>query len=246
MSDQAFVAGYKIGAFISSYFLIWLVVTYLYRRGRRNAMLSATKLLKKNNRDVILYLRAFLDDSKIKMWARANNGRIFLERLIKISFEELVTDHLWRYGNVVGFADPNTKGKLTPLGAARDFMPNETWQEDITDLMQKASIIVAVVHKTEGFVWEINKIVELGFQSKLILLMPPVKTQELNARWDTLVHELKGVNLPQSIDFKRTRAVIFPDNQVVAITADERNDWAYETALDNAERILVSKLSGSI
>jgi hypothetical protein len=76
--------------------------------------------------------------------------------------------------------------------------------------------------------------------------MPPVKTQELTARWDTLVHEVKGVNLPQNIDLKRTRAVIFPGDQVVAIAADERNDWAYETALDNAERILASKLSERI
>jgi hypothetical protein len=125
-------------------------------------------------------------------------------------------------------------------------MPNETWKEEITDLMQQASIIVAVVNKTPGFIWEMNKIIQLGLQSKLILLMPPVKTQELTARWDTLVHEVKGVNLPQNIDLKRTRAVIFPGDQVVAIAADERNDWAYETALDNAERILASKLSERI
>jgi hypothetical protein len=104
-------------------------------------------------------------------------------------------------------------------------MPNETWKEEITDLMQQASIIVAVVNKTPGFIWEMNKIIQLGLQSKLILLMPPVKTQELTARWDTLVHEVKGVNLPRNIDLKRTRAVIFPGDQVVAIAADERNDW---------------------
>jgi len=60
------------------------------------------------------------------------------------------------------------------------------------------------------------------------------------------VHELKGVNLPQNIDIKRTLAITFPEDQVVTITADERNDWAYETVLDNAEQILAIKLSVTI
>jgi hypothetical protein len=162
------------------------------------------------------------------MWARINDGRIFLERFIKISFEELVTDHLWRYGPVVAIGDPHTEGKLVPLGAARDFVPNDKndpWKKHAADLMQKASIIVAVIHQTEGFLWEINTIVALGFKSKLVLLLPPIKAQDLMARWDYLVNHVKGTELPQHIDLEHARAVMFLEDQVVVITARERNDW---------------------
>lgn len=36
-----------------------------------------------------------------------------MERLVKISFEELVTDHLWGYGPVVAIGDPRAKCKAT-------------------------------------------------------------------------------------------------------------------------------------
>ena len=57
--------------------------------------------MKKDRRPIVLYLRSFQDDSEIKMSARVANGRILPERLIKIPFEEVVTDHLWGYGPVL-------------------------------------------------------------------------------------------------------------------------------------------------
>jgi hypothetical protein len=225
-------AGFVIGVGV------WLVMIRLYRRGRRHAMLPGNKLLKSDTRDPVLYLRAFLDDSTIKLRARANDGRIFPERFVKISFEELVTDHLWRYGPVVAIGDPRARGKLAPLGAARDFEQDDTWQQKATDLMQQASIIAAIVGQTEGFLWEVNTIIELGFKPKLVLLLPPVKTENLRTRWDFLVQHVIGVKLPVNIDLTRTRALIFADDEVVAITADERNDWTYETVLDNAAELI--------
>lgn len=177
--------GFVIGTFLTCILFISWLTTCLYRRGRRHAMVSGDRLLKKDNRDAVLYLRAFLDDGAIKMWARANDGRIFLERFVRISFEDLVTDHLWRYGPVVAIGDPRAKSKLAPLGAARDFVPNdtnETWKKKAKYLMQQASIIVAVIGENEGFLSEINEIVELGCKSKLVLLLPPIKAQDLRAR----------------------------------------------------------------
>jgi hypothetical protein len=228
-------AGFIIGAGV------WLLMIHLYRRGRRHAMLPGNKLLKSDNRDPVLYLRAFVDDSTIKLRARANDGRIFPERFVKISFEELVTDHLWRYGPVVAIGDPRARGKLAPLGAARDFERDDTWQQKATDLMQQASIIAAIVGQTGGFLWEINTIIQLGFKSKLVLLLPPVETENLSVRWDFLVHHVEGVKLPLNIDLTRTCALIFAEDQVVAITADERDGWTYETVLDNAAELIFAR-----
>jgi hypothetical protein len=251
--DPAYLAGwYILQLFVG--LAVWLGVIYLYRRARRHAMLPAKDLPKKKNknRDVILYLRSFEDDKKIKIWARANNGRLLLERFIKISFEELVTDHLWRYGNVVGVADPKTKDNFlnpSPLGAAREEMSDDEtdlnyWKKVIKEKMPFASVIVAVVPavpktSVSSTVWEIDTILQSAeFKSKLILLMPPLNDKKLGQRWAYLIENIKAVTLPENIDFKHTRAVIFQDNEVVTITADKRNEWAYETALDNAKLIL--------
>ena len=238
-SDTADLAGFLIGKLLATLaFLMFGVV--LYRRARRHAMLPGSKLARKDNRAIVLYLRSFQDD-KIKVRARATDGRIFLERLLKITFEELLTDHLWHYGPVEAIGDPHTKGKLAPLGAARDYESDATWQQKATDLMQQASIIVAVVGETNGFLWEIDTIVKLGFMSKLILVLPPADTTNLTERWNNLVNTVTGLKLLQNVNLRNICAVVFPVDQVVLITAKEQKDWAYETALDDAAALILDQ-----
>lgn len=234
------VAAHYTVEIIVSMLVYWGMI-HLYRRARRHAMLPGSKLLKNDKRDIVLYLRSFLDDSSIKLRAPAHNGRILPERFIKITFEELVTDHLWRYGPVVAYGDPKNKNKLAPLGAARNFEPHDDWEEKIRDLMQKASIIVAVISQTNGFLLEVDMIMEMGLKSKLILLLPPVQIQDLTGRWESLVHHVKDVEFPKKIDLAHTRAVIFKEDKVVLITADKRNGSTYETVLDNAAKLILSQ-----
>ena len=232
------------------YFAVLLWVVRIYRRARRKAMLPGRKLVKRDARPIVLYLRSFQDDSGIKLRARATNGRILLERLIKISFEELVTDHLWRYGPVLAISNSRAKDKLEPLGAAREYATDASWQDKVTDLMQQASMIVAIAGATQGFVWEIDRIARLGFLSKLVLLLPPVATEELMARWQCLASNanflprfprwpgkrpnIERPNLSSEIDLLRTRAVIFTEGRPALILGDKRNDWTYEAVLDEA------------
>jgi hypothetical protein len=215
---------------------IWLFLTaFLYRRARRRALLPANELRKKNPRPIVLYLRSFLDD-KIKMRARAANGRSWIERVVKVTFEEVVVDHLWRYGPVVAIGKPGDE--LPPLGAARDYVPDESWQQKVEQMMAQASIIVLVVGRTEGLNWELGKLIELGLIRKLVLLLPPVPMSELRTRWDNLcdrVSEMRGMSLPRDIDLERARAVVFPTREDVRIiTADKQDDWTYEAVLDAA------------
>ena len=89
--------------------LVYLEVR-IYRRARRNAMLPGSTLINKDPRPYILYLRSFEDDTRIKRSARTTNGRIILERLVKLSFEEIVTDHLWGYGPVLALGNLQARG----------------------------------------------------------------------------------------------------------------------------------------
>ena len=197
--------------------------------------------MKKDTRPIVLYLRSFQDDSKIKIRARAANGRILLERLVKIPFEEVVTDHLWGYGPVLAIGNPQMKSKPALLGAARDYVDDSTWQQKVSDLIHDAAMIVVVAGGTEGLAWEIDTIARLGSIWKLVLLFPPVNVHELQTRWQALASHVRENILPAQIDFAQARAVIFPKGQPVLITGTKGDDWTYEAALDEAALTIASE-----
>jgi hypothetical protein len=223
--------------------IVWGVL--IYRRGRRAAMLPGSELMKQDARPLVLYLRSFGDDSMIKSRARATNGRILLERLLRIPFEEIVTDHLWGYGPVLAIGSPRTRHGPIQLGAARDYVDDLNWKQKVTELMQRAAMIVVIVGGTEGLAWEVDAIVRLGLASKLVLLLPPVRLQELDVRWRSLASHAIHEIAPLQIDFTRARAVFFPKGSGAVIFGRKRNDWTYEAVLDEAA-LLIFKEGGTV
>jgi hypothetical protein len=220
-----------------------LLGVLIYRRARRAAMLPGSALVKKDTRPFVLYLRSFQDDGGIKLRARATNGRMLLERLVKIPFEEVVTDHLWVYGPVLAIGNPQVKRKSVPLGAARDFIDDSIWRQKATELMQAAAMIVAIVAGTEGLAWEIDTIAALGLTSKLVLLLPPVRAQELETRWRLLGNHASSDIVPPHVDFARVRALFFPAGRVARISGQKGNDWTYEAVLDEAALLIAKERS---
>jgi hypothetical protein len=239
-SDEAELVGAMTGSATISLALI-VFGAHIYRRARRAAMLPGSALMKRDSRPIVLYLRSFQDDSQIKLRARAANGRILPERLVKIPFEEVVTDHLWGYGPVLAIGDPRMKFKRTPLGAARDYVDDSSWQQKVIELVQDAAMIVIVAGGTEGLAWEIDTIAKLGLVWKLVLLLPPVGVQELQARWQALAMHVGSNVLPPQIDFACVRAVIFPKGKAALIAGKKRDDWTYEAVLDDAALTIASE-----
>ena len=235
--DAVYVLGQRTGAIgMALGAFVWGI--HIYRRARKEAMLPGGELVKKDNRPIVLYLRSFHDDTGIKLRARATDGRILLERFVKISFEELVTDHLWGFGPVLAIGDPGARGRPAPLGAARHFVTDASWQKTATHLMLQASMIVAA---TPGLAWEIGTIVERGIMAKLVLVLPPLESGELEARWQFLLTSALGGSLPSQIDLPRTRAVVFPGGRPVLITGNRRNEWTYEAVLDEAALLIANQ-----
>lgn len=223
--------------------LVW--GTHIYRRARKQAMLPGSELVKKDSRPIVLYLRSFHDDSKIKLRARATDGRILLERLVKISFEELVTNRLWGFGPVLAIGNPRTRRQTAPLGAARDYVTDAGWQETAMQLMRQSSMIVAIAAATQGLAWEIGAVVEGGFLPKLALLVPPLESGELKARWQFLLSDVLGTSLPSQVDLTRARAVVFPGGHPLLITGNRRNEWTYEAVLDEVALVIGNQPSPS-
>jgi len=213
----------------------------IYRRGRRAAMLPGSKLMERDNRPSVLYLRSFQDDGEIKLRARNANGRILLERLVKIPFEEVVTDHLWGCGPVVAIGDPNKKNGPAPLGAARDYVDHESWQQKATERMREAAMIVVIAAKTPGLAWEVNRIAKMGMASKLVILLPPVPAEDLRDRWQSLAGHSESGLVPPLDDLARLRALIFPEGTVAFISGTKSNDWTYEAVLDEAALVITNQ-----
>ena len=180
---------------------------------------------------MIVYLRSFADD-RLKMRARAANGRWWLESVLRVSFEEVVVDHLWRVAAVIAVGRPGEK--VGPLGAAREWLSGDAWQPAVERIVTQARLVVLVLGRTEGVAWEFAKLKELGCLHKLVLLVPPVRSAELQARWASL-------NLPSTVDVRRARAIVFPDGvSPHVLTAHDRDDWTYEAALDCAARFTLA------
>ena len=223
-----------------------LIMGRLYRRARRSAVLSAVELQARRPEPPVLYLRSFRDD-KLRVHARATNGRSFLERLTAIGFEVVLADHLWRYGPVVSIGSPDETA--LPLGAARTYAVLDEWRRTAEELMASAALIVLVAGRSEGLTWELEAIVRRGLTGKLVILFPPLPWQcpgdgvaELPARWGALCDAAReaGLVLPRGLEPVRTWAVILPEvGDAVAITCSGYDDWTYETVLDAAGGALI-------
>jgi hypothetical protein len=135
---------------------------------------------------------------------------------------------------VVAIGDPALKDERAPLGAARDFAADTEWQAKAVDLMRAASIVVAAIGQTEGFAWEIDRIVNAGLRSKLILLVPPVGAPQARARWEFLRSRVPSALPPAEPEIRRTRAVVYPQGVPTLIRDGTRSVWTYEAVLDAA------------
>jgi hypothetical protein len=235
--------GELIGTLVTLSLFVLFISSRLYRRARRHALLPANELRKKEHRPLILFLRSFVDD-KLKIRARPANGRSWVERFVKITFEEVLVDHLWHYGPVVAIGKPGES--LPPLGASREYLPDQTWQQQVEPLIGESAFIVVELGRTEGLAWEISKIMELDLFSRLIIVLPPIPETDLRLRWDYLIKLLSEsngkkalINLPPNVDLNHLRAVVFPMPDIVyGISAPKGNDWSYEAVLDACVEIL--------
>ena len=248
--DLAAESGQVLGS-LPFAFIGALIAARLYRSARRSAVLSAVELRASRPEPPVLYLRSFRDDD-LRVRARATNGRSFLERLAAISFEEVLTDHLWRYGPVVSLGHPR-ETKL-PLGAARTYADSGEWRRTAEELMASAALIVLVAGRSEGLAWELETIVRRGFIGKMVIVFPPPAWQtsgdgvaELPARWSALCDTAQevGLALPRDIEPVRTWAVLLPGTgNAVAITCSAKDDWTYETVLDAAADTAIGTRGG--
>jgi hypothetical protein len=189
--------------------VLTLVVTptglYLMGRGRRaKSVLPAEEVLGKDSRPLVLYLRAFLQESrffvigpKSECGSNARSWHAAVanpEQNIGVTFEEYLAEALSnRVGPFVALGSP--EDYLPPEGALRTYADDARWKEVFHRFARQSACIVAEVGKSANLRWEFMQMRQDGMQEKLFVFTP-CSTAGYASQWGfwNLLWSLKGLH----------------------------------------------------
>lgn len=210
----------------------------LFRLARAWSRADSRRLLLADPRPPVLYLRAFEDD-RLPLASIVTARRPMLE-LFSLRgadpFEEAIAAELDTYGPVIAIGRPGRS--LASLGAAREHLPDATWQEQVAERMAGASTVVVAIGRSDGLHWEINRIVEAGHLAKAMFVVPPLAPHVLEERWRFTVEALRRAgaavaDLPVPVADVHTVQVA-TDGRLRVTTAAFRDEASYRSAIDRA------------
>ncbi len=190
------LSGWKEGLLALTLIPVLYGVVKQFRRiqlwTRRHMAASVAEVRAADTRAPVLFLRSFKDDElKLPPVARFNVWTVFeahkTDKGHDFTLEEAIAEVLQEYGPVIALSQPGQP--LPPLGAARENISGDHWQEVIDRYLVEARWIVAIIATSAGLRWEFERIIEGGAVGKLLLVFPPVDEGQITARW-RVVHSL--------------------------------------------------------
>jgi hypothetical protein len=212
----------------------------IFLGARRLGSADARRLMLRDPRPPVLYLRSFGDD-RLRL-RTATLGRPSLVERFTLrrfdSFEEVLVRHLSRYGPVIAVSPLSTRP--TPLRAARETIYSADWQSAVASWMARSALIVFLAppsRVTEGLQWELRTVAEHGQWDKALVVVPPVPAEQLQARWRTFGAACAGLwpfTVAGPVTDPRVLMLAFRHGRWDVTTADTRTEWSYAAALDRA------------
>ena len=204
---------------------------------RMRSRVSAAQLMEVSKVPPILFLRTFDEDD---LWLRVNNRFdriVFAHRRWRARLEEVVADASFAYGPVIALSNP--KLGLQPLGAARENVSDEHWQDYVTKYIDESQIVILCLGKTENVRWEIERILALDAAEKLIVVLPTSYPK------DRTITEVSAVlaerlGIPdtefEAGSLRRAHAIYFDRKRGghVALMSRQRGERAYATIMRSA------------
>lgn len=140
-------------------------------RIRRRSARSARELAAIRSEPPILFLRSFTDDEQSVNANDAGLSFALGAPRSSVRIEELVSRIMFAAGPLVAFS--NHAMKSAPIGAARDIVPMDAWQEQLMGYLLGSQIVVCFLGRTESFLWEIDQILEADLAHRMILVFSP-------------------------------------------------------------------------
>ncbi len=209
-----------------------------FRSARRLGSVRARELMLRDPRQAVLYLRSFGDD-RLKLWTATFGRPSLIERFTPRrfdTFEEVLVRHLSGYGPVIAVNPPGTR--LAPLGAARETIDSAGWQAAVASWMAQSRLIVIAAppsQMNDGLRWELEAVSASGYWDKTLIVVPPVRAEQLRARWHGLLGDrLWPFTVPGPVADPNALVLAFGNGQWHVISADRRTEWSYGAALERA------------
>jgi len=168
------IAGAPIIAAIGVPVLLWL--TGVGRGAATLARRTATDVYQGvrewDKRNPIIFLRSFKSDAATLRLRTANPVLTWPGGLSgRRSLDELLLEHGSLYGPVIAIGGPQQP--LPPLGAARVFVKDESWQSVVQSLTSASQSVVICPNRTPGVAWEIALVASPEHLAKAIFLRDP-------------------------------------------------------------------------
>jgi hypothetical protein len=230
-------------AFAIGGLIVAVIGGILFRVARALGRADTRRLLAVDHRPPVLYLRSFGDD-KVPLATIASARRPFFELFSfrgRDPFEEAVAWEFATYGPVVAVGRPGQS--LASLGAAREHLSDDTWQEQVALRMHDARAVVVATGETPGLRWEVSQVVAGGHLGKAVFVFPPLDGDALARRWEFTSAALAAAGapvdaLPADPALIHT-AQVAADGVVTVTIATRRDEASYRTAVDRTmERLL--------
>jgi hypothetical protein len=207
---------------------------------RRLGSAEARRLMLRDPRPPVLYLRSFGDD-KLRLRSATFGRPSLIERFTPRRFdrfEEVLVRYLSRYGPVIVVNPPGTR--LASLGAARETIEPADRHSAVAGWMAHAALIVFLAppsQVTQGVHWELRTVAEHGQLDKALVVVPPVSAEQLQARWRAFGAACAGLwpfTVARPLADPRALVLAFRHGRWDVATADTRTEWSYAAALDQA------------
>ena len=199
-------------------------------------------------RQEILLLRSFQDDELLmRMHRGSRHSPAELAAVQPFDrFEELLAWTLWRFGPVCALGQPPEEGEpLQPLGAAREYYSDDTWEAGVRDRMRRSSILVFVAGRSPSLYREYVNVQRLDVIGKCAFVFPPVDYVELRLRLGVLESALgfpAGSFTATDSEGRRLLGIYFDDDGApILVGVDGRDDFAYQAFFAEVGEKLVSR-----
>jgi hypothetical protein len=134
---------------------------------------------------------------------------------------------------------------MPSLGAARETLPADTWQDSIADWMRQSALIVIAAPPgdvTPGLISELRMVGDQHLWWKTLIVTPPVPDAALRSRWQALTSALPGWTpfaTPLPADPASVLTLAALDAEWNAVTASRRTEWSYAAALAESLRAVL-------
>ncbi|AHH96327.1 hypothetical protein GCM10010174_76710 [Kutzneria viridogrisea] len=220
--------------------LLALAMSACYRHARRLAALDTRERLRTDSRAPIIYLRNFADDEVTvrtsPLTRKSALDKVGLQQFEP--FEEVLVRYLTSFGPVTAVNNPEQS--RSPLGAARESLSHEDWQDTVKERIRASALIVvsaAPATITEGLSWELETIVSCAALDRTVFVLPPHPGAELPARWANFRAMAAHLDVPEAAEEHVDRLLLLRTDgsgRWTAWHADTRGDWAYAVGLSAA------------